>query len=259
MGSRLSPRILWTRRACSTPVTNRSTLYVGEATTRDRSLWRFNGSRTSFYCAMMVCLCAPGGNGTHSGTKLIWGGSTEFAFYINRGGRGSRKNFLVRCEGAPTRFGESTRVYLLHSVPSCAATLAFQYPYVLAFEPTFVEIRNVETGSMSQVIQGNNLCCLSTDTPPSLRQAYTRMPRSSLLSYNNGSPGGSSFTLHSHSSFPAYGQQPLTVYSGQLPTPPVYPGQQPPQPYGRGLGGREEIILVSDDPVLTLRMALPEQ
>ena len=68
--------------------------------------------------------------------------------------------------------------------------LAFQYPYVLAFEPTFVEIRNVETGSMSQVIQGNNLRRLFTDTPPSLQQAYPLMSRSSLSSYNGGgSPG----------------------------------------------------------------------
>ena len=132
---------------------------------------------------------------------------------------------------------------------------AFQYPYVLAFEPTFVEIRNVETGSMSQVIQGNNLRCLYTDTPPSLQQAYpTRMSRSSL---------SSSYNSHSHSSFPAYGQQqqqpPFGVYPGQ---PPVYPAQQLQQQspqLGRGIGGREEIILVSDDRVLTLRMTLPGQ
>jgi hypothetical protein len=36
--------------------------------------------------------------------------SIEFAFYINRGGRRSRKNFLVHWEGAPTSFGESYRV-----------------------------------------------------------------------------------------------------------------------------------------------------
>ena len=68
--------------------------------------------------------------------------------------------------------------------------IAFQYPYVLAFEPTFVEIRNVETDSMSQVIQGNNLRCLFTDTPPLLQHVYPRMSRSSLSSYNGGgSPG----------------------------------------------------------------------
>ena len=150
--------------------------------------------------------------------------------------------------------------------------LAFQYPYVLAFEPTFVEIRNVETGSMSQVIQGNNLRCLFTDTPPSLQQAYPRMSRSSLSSYNGpaanapqpygAAAAGSPHAYNGHSSFPAYGQSsPLSVYPGQLPTPPVYPGQPQQQalPYGRGVGGREEIILVSDDRVLTLRMALPGQ
>jgi hypothetical protein len=41
---------------------------------------------------------------SYNGTDL---GSTEFAFYINRGGRRSRKNFLVHWEGAPTSFGES--------------------------------------------------------------------------------------------------------------------------------------------------------
>jgi hypothetical protein len=51
-------------------------------------------------------------------------------------------------------------------IPLIHVALAFRYPYVLAFEPTFVEIHNVETGSMSQVIQGNNLRCLITDTCP---------------------------------------------------------------------------------------------
>jgi hypothetical protein len=129
--------------------------------------------------------------------------------------------------------------------------VAFQYPYVLAFEPTFVEIRNVETGSMSQVIQGNNLRCLSTDTLPSLQQAYPRMSRSSLSgSSYDGSPGPGPYP---------YGQQ----YPGQLPAPSCPDQQQqqqaPPPPHGRGVGGREEIILVSDDRVLTLRMALPGQ
>ena len=68
--------------------------------------------------------------------------------------------------------------------------IAFQYPYVLAFEPTFVEIRNVETDSMIQVIQGNNLLCLFTDTPPLLQHVYPRMSRSSLSSYNGGSSPG---------------------------------------------------------------------
>ena len=104
------------------------------------------------------------------GTDLL---SIELAFYINRHGRRSWKNFLVQWEVAPTSFGEFSPTFPCnssHAIPS-----AFQYPYILAFEPIFVEIRNVETGSMSQVIQGNNLRCLFTDTPPSLQQAYPRM------------------------------------------------------------------------------------
>jgi hypothetical protein len=85
---------------------------------------------------------------------------------------------------------------------------------------------------------------------PSLQRAHPRMSCSSLPSYHS-SPGLGPYP---------YGQQ----YPGLLPTPPVYPGQlqqqqAPPPPYGRGVGGREEIILVSDDHVLTLRMALPGQ
>ena len=44
---------------------------------------------------------------------------------------------------------------------------ALHYPYVLAFEPTFVEIRHIETGHMVQIIQGNNLRLLVADAPPS--------------------------------------------------------------------------------------------
>ena len=144
--------------------------------------------------------------------------------------------------------------YLCNNISHARARpSAFQYPYVLAFEPTFVEIRNVETGSMSQVIQGNNLRCLFTDTPPSLQQAYPRMSRSSLSSYNGGGGGGS----------PGPGPGPYAAYAQhQYPQLPVYPAQQLPQQtlhHGRGVGGHDEIILVSDDRVLTLRMALPGQ
>ena len=64
---------------------------------------------------------------------------------------------------------------------------------------------------------------------------------------------------HAHSSFHADVLQPVSMYPGQLPTQPVYPGQQVPPSYGRGMGSREEIILVSDDRVLRLRMALAGQ
>jgi hypothetical protein len=48
---------------------------------------------------------------------------------------------------------------------------ALHEPYVLAFEPSFVEIRHIETGFMTQVIQGTNMRLLFADTPPSVNNA----------------------------------------------------------------------------------------
>jgi hypothetical protein len=136
---------------------------------------------------------------------------------------------------------------------------AFQYPYVLAFEPTFVEIRNVETGAMSQVVQGNNLRCLYTDAPASLQHAYSRHSHSSFSSYNTGgfAPGNAPYSPSVHGGY--NGRASLPGAYGQSPPVPPYPGQPPASPYGHA-ASREEIILVSDDRVLTLRMtALPGQ
>lgn len=37
---------------------------------------------------------------------------------------------------------------------NCTAVHA---PYVMAFDPTFIEVRNLETGALAQLIQGANL------------------------------------------------------------------------------------------------------
>ncbi|KAJ7362816.1 citron-like protein [Mycena albidolilacea] len=69
----------------------------------------------------------------------------EFAFYIDKTGRRSRKEFMMSWEGKPTSF-------------------ALCGPYVLAFEPSFVEVRHIETGVQSQVIRGSNMRPLFADT-----------------------------------------------------------------------------------------------
>ncbi|KAN0129795.1 hypothetical protein V8E53_012387 [Lactarius tabidus] len=85
----------------------------------------------------------------------------------------------------------------------------------------------------------------------------SRMLRNSLSSYNGSSTAyGTAYNYDGYSLSPAYGQPPGPVYPGQLPTPPVYPGQQPRPPYGRCVDEHEEVILLSDNFVLTLRMAL---
>ncbi|ELU37817.1 Rho guanyl nucleotide exchange factor (Rom2), putative [Rhizoctonia solani AG-1 IA] len=68
----------------------------------------------------------------------------EFAFYVYETGRRSKNNTIIRWEGAPTTF-------------------ALQYPYIMAFDPMFVEIRHVKNGSLVQIIRGNNIRLLYAD------------------------------------------------------------------------------------------------
>ncbi|KAI9015687.1 hypothetical protein CLU79DRAFT_707318 [Phycomyces nitens] len=54
----------------------------------------------------------------------------EYAFYIDKKGRRKYPNFLIEWEGTPDAF-------------------AYSYPYLIAFEPSFIEIRNIITVSIS--------------------------------------------------------------------------------------------------------------
>ncbi|KAF9143302.1 RHO1 GDP-GTP exchange protein 2 [Linnemannia schmuckeri] len=65
----------------------------------------------------------------------------EFAFYVDKIGRRARNGWIIHWEGMPT---------------FCALSL----PYVIAFDPSFIEIRHVETGDLVQIIPGNNIRCL---------------------------------------------------------------------------------------------------
>ncbi|KIK08903.1 hypothetical protein K443DRAFT_127890 [Laccaria amethystina LaAM-08-1] len=143
----------------------------------------------------------------------------EFAFYVNKNGRRSRLNFMVQWEGQPTGF-------------------ALHEPYVLAFEPSFVEIRHIETGLLSQVIQGFNLRLLFADTPPSVTNTATQQ-------YNPHQGYHQNLTT----TFRPYGNY------GHL-------TQQAPyisQPRHIQGVGRDEILIVSEDRVLALRTAAGPQ
>lgn len=142
----------------------------------------------------------------------------------------------------------SGRVFPLHLVGAlakpvhiCLLTkshfLALHYPYILAFEPTFVEVRHVETGHLVQIIPGNHIRCLFADSPPS--QIHT--PQGPLIPYRNmpGGPAG----------FPgSYGpSQQGNSYGPPRPPPP------PPPPRIRN-----QIIFVSDEGnVQVVRLAPP--
>ncbi|KAI8370340.1 uncharacterized protein BYT42DRAFT_581901 [Radiomyces spectabilis] len=66
----------------------------------------------------------------------------EYAFYIDGKGNRTFPNFLIEWEGYPEAF-------------------AFNYPYVMAFDPSFIEIRNIITGELEQVIRGTHIKCLN--------------------------------------------------------------------------------------------------
>lgn len=147
---------------------------------------------------------------------------------------------MVYWEGSPTGFGTYAVVTGLFVLTSGTA---LHYPYVLAFEPTFVEIRHVETGSMSQIIQGNNLRCLFADTPPSTTH--------SAANYYNPYPGGYGYTPYgapdgSRASFGSNGHAPPPGAGVPYPNP-----YMPRPPLGVG---RDEILMVSDDRVMRLQM-----
>ncbi|CAE6451711.1 unnamed protein product [Rhizoctonia solani] len=72
----------------------------------------------------------------------------EFAFYVYEAGRRSKKDMIIHWEGSPTAF-------------------ALHYPYIMAFDSMFVEIRHVKDGSLVQIIRGDNLLLLYTDTQSS--------------------------------------------------------------------------------------------
>ncbi|WWC71864.1 uncharacterized protein I206_105823 [Kwoniella pini CBS 10737] len=161
----------------------------------------------------------------------------EFAFYVNKNGWRSRPKWAIVWEGLPTAF-------------------ALQYPYVVAFEPTFIEVHHVETGHLVQIIPGSNIQCLFADTPPSRVNAPVPVQPNRGLMYppQTNNPYGrppplSSQSLHQPQSQQGYfPPQPPPGQAGFRPRPPF--GNMPP-PQGVGMMvprfARQQVIFTSDD------------
>lgn len=116
---------------------------------------------------------------------------------------------------------------------------ALHYPYILAFEPTFVEVRHVETGHLVQIIPGNHIRCLFADAPPS--QIHT--PQGPLIPYRNVTGGPPQAPLAGAYTQPQQGN----IYGPSRPP----PGPPPPRI-------RNQIIFVSDEGnVQVVRLAPP--
>ncbi|OBT77647.1 hypothetical protein VF21_03737 [Pseudogymnoascus sp. 05NY08] len=69
---------------------------------------------------------------------------SEFSFFVNRNGWRARPDWRIEWEGLPQSF-------------------ALSYPWILAFEPNFVEIRNIETQAV-HIIPAKNTRMLHTST-----------------------------------------------------------------------------------------------
>lgn len=91
-----------------------------------------------------------------------------------------------------------------------------------------MEVRHVDTGQLVQVIPGNNLRCLFADTPPSTTNSAANY-------YNRGYRGW---------------QPP---YPGMAPN--GYPYAIPPHGRPGGSYVRDEIIIVSEDRVMAVKLA----
>ncbi|KAG8734600.1 RHO1 GDP-GTP exchange protein 2, partial [Ceratobasidium sp. 428] len=128
---------------------------------------------------------------------------TGFAFYVGTSGRRSKRDVTIYWEGTPTAF-------------------ALHHPCAMAFDPTFIEFRHVEDGSLAQVIRGSNLRCLFADTPPSVNN----LPK-----------------YHQHTSSTSMRKfLEQSIHSSRLPL---------------QRHRRDEIIFVSDSEVMAVRPAMP--
>ena len=69
----------------------------------------------------------------------------EFSFFVNRNGWRARPDWLITWEGRPQTF-------------------ALSHPYLLAFEPNFIEIRHLETAALVHIITAKNIRMLHSST-----------------------------------------------------------------------------------------------
>jgi hypothetical protein len=93
----------------------------------------------------------------------------EFAFFVNKNGWRAKHDWMVSWEGLPQSCGTlhtptpNILFYYFYWLVWHVLTwvLAVAYPYLFAFEPSFVEIHSLETGALAQIIPGSNIRMLA--------------------------------------------------------------------------------------------------
>ncbi|KAF2867394.1 CNH domain-containing protein [Massariosphaeria phaeospora] len=70
---------------------------------------------------------------------------TDYSFFVNRNGWRARPDWRITWEGTPAAF-------------------AIFHPYILAFEPSFIEIRHMESGGLVHIVTAKNIRWIHTST-----------------------------------------------------------------------------------------------
>jgi hypothetical protein len=70
---------------------------------------------------------------------------TDYSFFVNRNGWRARPDWMITWEGTPQAF-------------------SIFNPYILAFEPSFIEIRHMETGMLMHIITAKNIRMLHSSS-----------------------------------------------------------------------------------------------
>jgi len=138
----------------------------------------------------------------------------EFGVYVDKHGDPSRSTGTIEWEGTAER-------------------VALHHPYILLFDPRFIEVRQIETGRLAQIIPGNDVRCIWDGRGVSSNR---------FTSANAGQDMGQENRVHAVMTNPDQG--PRTKAIAQcvfelVPTVPLYPpvpvntnGSLPPAPVG---------------------------
>lgn len=125
---------------------------------------------------------------------------------------------------------------------------------MIAFEPTFIEVRHVETGALVQIMPSAHTRCLFADTPPS--RVNAPVPPNRQLMYGKQQPQQQ---MRQPPNQPGFRPPPPGAGGGAMRPPPM--GFGPPQggpggPQGSGMPppppqqtryARSQVIFTSDD------------
>lgn len=134
--------------------------------------------------------------------------NAEFGVYVDKHGDPSRSAGTIEWEGTAER-------------------VALHHPYILLFDPRFIEVRHVETGRLAQVIPGNDIRCIWDG-----RGVSTNLSIPTTVSEEMAQEAQVHAVMTSPDQGPVSGGRPKTIAQcvfELIPTVPLYPPAAPPK------------------------------